>query len=335
MLSNVSLKSYNTFGIEVFAKNLVKVDSNACLTNILLNVKWQGINKLILGGGSNILFTKDFEGLVIHNCIKGITCTDESETEITINVGAGESWHDLVLYCVKNNYAGIENLSLIPGTVGGAPLQNIGAYGVEVKNVIESVETIKISSGELQMFTKEECNFGYRESIFKHELKGKYVITGVNFKLNKTPVFQIAYGDIRRVLEENQITELTIKAISDAVIQIRKSKLPDPDKIGNAGSFFKNPEIASELYEVLKQQHPNMPGYPTLGGIKIAAGWLIEQAGWKGFRAGQVGVHAKQALVLVNYGGGTGNEIKNLSLEIQESVDKKFGIKLLPEVNFI
>lgn len=335
MLSNISLKSYNTFGIEVFAKDMVKVNSIEQLKNVLLSPTLMAMDKLILGGGSNILFTKDYNGLVIHNCIKGIAYSTESKNKIRLHVGAGETWHDFVLYCVNNNYAGIENLSLIPGTVGAAPLQNIGAYGVEVENVIESVEAIKVTSGEFRVFNKDECKFGYRESIFKHELKGEYVITGVNFKLDKIPEFHIEYGDIRRVLEENNINELNIKVISDAVIQIRKSKIPDPTEIGNAGSFFKNPEIATADYEELKESHPNIPGYPTASGTKIPAGWLIEQAGWKGFRNGSIGVHAKQALVLVNYGGGTGIEIKNLSMDIQSSVNTKFGINLLPEVNFI
>ncbi len=335
MLSNISLRSYNTFGIEVFANSMVKVDSNEQLKDILLDTRSQSIEKLILGGGSNILFTQDFKGMVIHNCIQGIVCTYENESAINLHVGSGETWHNFVLFCVNHGYAGVENLSLIPGTVGAAPLQNIGAYGVEVKNVIESVETIDSVTGEFRLFNNDECEFGYRESIFKHQLKGKYVITAVNFRLNKIPVFHTEYGDIRRVLEENKITELSIKAISDAVIQIRKSKLPDPAEIGNAGSFFKNPEISISEFEEVKRQYPNIPGYPTMRGVKVAAGWLIEQAGWKGFRSGSIGVHPKQALVLVNYGGGTGKEIKDLSREIQKSVQEKFGITLLPEVNFI
>ncbi len=335
MLANVSLRPYNTFGIDVIAKNLVIVNSNIALAGLLLDPNWFGIEKLILGRGSNVLFSRDYEGLIILIRIAGITCTGQTEEDITLRVGAGEDWHSFVLYCVEHGYAGVENLSLIPGTVGAAPLQNIGAYGVEVKNVIESVEAMNIETGEVRFFSNAECKFGYRESIFKRELKGQFVITAVNFKLSKKPQFQTEYGDIRRVLEEKNISKLSLKAISDAVIQIRTSKLPDPSQIGNAGSFFKNPEIPISQFEELKVRFPNIPGYPMPNGIKVAAGWLIEQAGWKGFRSGEVGVHAKQALVLVNYGGGTGIEIRQLSAQIQNSVSSKFGIQLTPEVNFI
>lgn len=260
----------------------------------------------------------------------------ETEENIWIKAGAGVVWHDLVMHCVNQNYAGIENLSLIPGTVGAAPMQNIGAYGIEIKEVFEELEALEIETGEIRTFDKATCNFGYRESIFKHEAKGKYIILNVTFKLSKNPTFHLEYGAIRDTLAEMGVLELGIRAISDAVIHIRQSKLPNPAEIGNAGSFFKNPEIPNTQFEALKAQFPTIPSYPVNETTtKVPAGWLIEQAGWKGQRFGNVGVHAKQALVLVNYGGGKGEEIKDLSQKIQASVKEKFGIQLSAEVNFI
>ena len=260
----------------------------------------------------------------------------ENDDNIWIKSGAGVAWHDLVMHCVNQNYAGIENLSLIPGTVGAAPMQNIGAYGIEIKDVFEDLEAIEIATGKTKIFDQQICNFGYRESIFKHEAKGKYIILNVTFKLNKKPTFYVEYGAIKDTLAEMGIAELSIKAISDAVIHIRQSKLPNPAEIGNAGSFFKNPEIQKTQFEKLKAQFPTIPSYPVSETTtKVPAGWLIEQAGWKGQRFGNVGVHAKQALVLVNYGGGKGEEIKTLSQKIQVSVKEKFGIQLSAEVNFV
>lgn len=334
--TNVSLKPYNTFGIAANAKYFVEVSDIEQLKEILQHPDFQGVERLILGGGSNLLLTKDFDGIVIKVVIKGIEKYREDEQNIWLKAGAGEIWHDLVLYCVNNGYAGIENLSLIPGTVGAAPMQNIGAYGVEIKEVFESLEAIEIKTGKSRIFTKEECQFGYRESIFKHAVKGEYVIVNVSFKLNKTPVYHVEYGAIKDTLAEMGIERLSIKAISDAVISIRQSKLPNPAEIGNAGSFFKNPEIPKAQFDLLKEQFPAIPSYPVNElTVKVPAGWLIEQAGWKGQRFGNIGVHARQALVLVNYGNGKGNEIKELSQKIQDSIKEKFGIQLSAEVNFI
>ncbi|PLK44095.1 UDP-N-acetylmuramate dehydrogenase [Emticicia sp. TH156] len=334
--TNVSLKPYNTFGLEATAKYFVEVSGIEQLHAILNDPAYQQTERLILGGGSNLLLTQDFDGIVIKIAIKGIEKIKEDKEYIWLKAGAGEVWHDLVMYCVNNKYAGVENLSLIPGTVGAAPMQNIGAYGVEIKEVFESLEAIEIKTGNIKTFTKEECRFGYRESIFKHEAKGRYVIVNVSFKLNKTPVFQVAYGAIQETLAAMKVETLSIKAISEAVISIRQSKLPNPAEIGNAGSFFKNPEIPKVQFDLLKERFPSIPSYPVNENtVKVPAGWLIEQAGWKGQRFGDVGVHTKQALVLVNYGGGKGNEIKELSQKIQQSVLEQFGIQLQAEVNFV
>jgi UDP-N-acetylmuramate dehydrogenase len=256
---------------------------------------------------------------------------------ILVKVGAGVVWHEFVLWSIENNWAGIENLSLIPGTVGAAPMQNIGAYGVEIKDVFVELEALNTDTLVVEKFSLEQCQFGYRESIFKHqENKEKYVILYVTFRLQKTPIFHTNYGDIQKILADNGITTLSIKAISDAVVQIRQSKLPNPSEIGNAGSFFKNPEITEQQFIQLQKQYPQIPSYPTtVGKVKVPAGWLIEQAGWKGYREGNIGVHSRQALVLVNYGGGNGNDIKNLSQKIETSIFDKFGIQLSAEVNFI
>ena len=333
---DIQLKPFNTFGIEATAKYFIDVSSIEQLQEILQNPDYQSTERLILGGGSNMLLTKDFEGLVIKIAIKGFEVVNENEDNIWLKVGAGVVWHDLVLQCVNQNYAGMENLSLIPGTVGAAPMQNIGAYGIEIKEVFEELQALEIATGEIKNFDKAMCNFGYRESIFKHEAKGKYIILNVTFKLNKRPTFHIEYGAIKDTLAEMNISEMSIKSISDAVIHIRQSKLPNPAEIGNAGSFFKNPEIPNSQFETLKAQFPTIPSYPVSDTTtKVPAGWLIEQAGWKGQRFGNVGVHAKQALVLVNYGGGKGEEIKDLSQKIQASVKEKFEIQLSVEVNFI
>ncbi len=333
---DVQLKPFNTFGIEATAKYFIEVSSIEQLQEILQSPDYQSTERLILGGGSNMLLTKDFDGLVIKIAIKGFEVVHENDDNIWIRAGAGVVWHDLVMHCVNQNYAGMENLSLIPGTVGAAPMQNIGAYGIEIKEVFEELQALEIATGEIKTFDKATCNFGYRESIFKHEAKGKYVILNVTFKLSKKPIFHVEYGAIKDTLAEMGVTEMSIKVISDAVIHIRQSKLPNPAEIGNAGSFFKNPEILNSQFDVLKTQFPMIPSYPVNESTtKVPAGWLIEQAGWKGRRFGNVGVHAKQALVLVNYGGGKGEEIKDLSQKIQASVKEKFGIELSVEVNFI
>ena len=333
---HVNLKPYNTFGISAFAEYFAEIHSVDDLLQIINNETLQNLPKLILGGGSNLLFTQDYKGLIIKNSIKGIEKIKEDQQHVFIKAYAGEVWHDLVQYAINHNYGGIENLSLIPGQVGAAPMQNIGAYGVEIESVLDSLEAIDLQNGKTRIFTKNECNFGYRESIFKKEAKGKYCIISVTLKLNKQPVFNTSYGAIQEMLQKMNVTELNIKAISDAVIHIRTSKLPDPKILGNAGSFFKNPEIAKEQFLQLQQQYLTIPYYPAAEDkIKVPAGWLIEQCGWKGKRVGNTGSHAQQALVLVNYGNATGEEIKKLSQQIQQSVQEKFGIDLTPEVNFV
>ena len=334
--SNVSLRHLNTFGLDADARYFVNVQSVDELIAVLRDPKWKETPKFILGGGSNILLTKDIEALVIHPGIKGITIKEENEEAVVLKVGAGEVWHDFVMHCVGNGYGGVENLSLIPGTVGAAPMQNIGAYGVEIKSVVEAVEAVDIESGEKRVFSNAECEFGYRESVFKKAFKNKYVITGTTFKLSKKPVVNAAYGDVQKTLQEMGAETPTIRDISEAIMTIRRSKLPDPAEIGNAGSFFKNPEIPVAQFTHLRETFPEVPGYPVdAETVKVPAGWLIERAGWKGYREGEIGVHARQALVLVNYGGGTGAQIKALSEKIQESVAGKFGIRLNAEVNFI
>ncbi|QHW01457.1 UDP-N-acetylmuramate dehydrogenase [Spirosoma endbachense] len=336
--SHVSLKPHNTFGIDVSARYWVEINHEDDIQTLLQLTDFVDTPKLILGGGSNVLLCHDFNGLVVKMNIQGINVTGEDDAHIYLKAGAGVTWHELVVFCVQRGYAGLENLSLIPGTVGAAPMQNIGAYGVELEQVFESLTAIHVLTGQKRTFNHADCVFGYRESIFKKELKGQYIITGVTFQLDKYPTFHTRYGAIQETLTEMGVSEdkLTIKTISDAVIQIRRSKLPDPSQIGNAGSFFKNPEISKEQFDSLKLRYPTLPGYPigdTL--VKVPAGWLIEQAGWKGYRSGDVGVHAKQALVLVNYGNATGNEILALAKQVQKSVLDLFGIKISPEVNVV
>jgi len=332
---NISLKSFTTFGIDKKAKFFTRVSTLTELKSALIAAKEKQLPVLILGGGSNILLTKDIEGLVIKLEIKGIQVVNEDKNHLWVEVGAGEVWHELVMHSIAQSWAGLENLSLIPGTVGASPMQNIGAYGVEIKDVFDSLQAMHRETLAMHSFDAEACQFGYRESVFKQSLKDQFVITSVRFRLSKTPNFHLEYGAIQEVLQANGVQDPSLRAVSDAVIQIRQSKLPDPKEIGNAGSFFKNPTIPTTQFETLKASYPSIPGYPSAEGIKVAAGWLIEQAGWKGKRIGEVGVHAKQALVLVNYGGGTGEEIKKLSEQIQTSVFAKFGIQLQAEVNFI
>lgn len=291
---------------------------------------------LVLGGGSNVLLTKDFDGMVICVRMLGIEKLHEDDEHVWVKAMAGEVWHNFVLWCIQKGYGGVENLSLIPGCVGAAPMQNIGAYGVEIKDTFDSLEAMDIETAEFKTFTKAACKFGYRESVFKNEVKGKYIISSVTFRLTKQPVLNMSYGAIQQTLQKHGITDPSIKDVSNAVIEIRSSKLPDPKKLGNSGSFFKNPEIPSSQFDQLKQTYPEMVGYPAPNNqIKVAAGWLIEQCGWKGKVVGHTGSHKDQALVLVNYGGATGDEIWQLALAIQQSVKDKFGIDIIPEVNIV
>lgn len=336
ILQNISLKPYNTFGLEAKAKYFVVFKSVEELKEILSKEKIKNERKLFLGGGSNILLMRDFDGLVLKNEIYGIENIFEDDSKVILKSGAGEVWHSFVLKSIDMGLSGLENLSLIPGTVGAAPMQNIGAYGVEIKDVFVSLEALNLDTLEIEQFNKEDCGFGYRESYFKHAGKGKYVIINVSFELSKISDFNVSYGAIKETLDQMGVKDLTTKAISEAVISIRKSKLPDPAKIGNSGSFFKNPEIPKTQYDIVVEAFPNMPHYVIdADTVKVPAGWLIEQAGWKGKRIGEIGVHTKQALVLVNYGGGKGQDLANLAYEIQASVLEKFGIKITPEVNFI
>ncbi|MBL4668592.1 MAG: UDP-N-acetylmuramate dehydrogenase [Flavobacteriales bacterium] len=330
---NISLKSYNTFGIDVVAYAFVEVSSIDELKDVLLDNN-QPI--LILGGGSNLLFTKDFEGIAIKNNLKGITVVSENEDEVYLKVGAGEVWHEFVLFCIENNYAGIENLSLIPGNVGASPMQNIGAYGVEVKDVITAVEAFDLKDYSIKTFSNQMCDFGYRSSIFKTSEKGNYFITSVTFKLSKQTRINTSYGAISGELESMNISNPTIKDVSTAVINIRLSKLPDPKKIGNSGSFFKNPIVSKIQKNKIIQNYPDAPNYLQPDGtFKMAAGWLIEKCGWKGKRIDNYGVHDLQALVLVNYGGAKGSDIFKLSEQVIESVKTQFEIVLEREVNIL
>lgn len=330
---NISLKKYNTFGIHVNAKRFVSIDSLYGLQQLLKNEQ----DLFLISGGSNMLLTKDIEKLVVHLNLKGISIDRENHNDIYLTVNAGENWHEFVLWCVSQNYGGLENLSLIPGNVGTCPIQNIGAYGVEVKDTITRVEAIDIKTGKLIEFSNDECKFGYRNSIFKNEAKGKYIITSVSFLLTKNKhELNTSYGAIETELASRKIATPTIKNVSDAVIAIRQSKLPDPKKIGNSGSFFKNPVISKEHFEKLQSIFPNIPSYViSETEIKVPAGWLIEQSGFKGKRFGNYGVHEKQALVLVNYGDASGKEIYELAQKIQDTIKNKFTINLEIEVNII
>ncbi|MGH2643371.1 MAG: UDP-N-acetylmuramate dehydrogenase [Chitinophagaceae bacterium] len=326
------LKAYNTFGIDAYAKWFASFSSPNELKELLSEKNFTNSKILILGGGSNILFTKNQEG-VLKNEIKGIEKTGEDTEHIYIKAGAGESWHQFVLFCLKNNWAGIENLSLIPGNAGAAPMQNIGAYGVEIKDVFYSLDAFHLKDKETVTLNHKDCDFGYRESVFKNKYKGQFAILSVTLRLNKIPHYHTSYGAIEKELEVMNVKDLSIQAISQAVINIRTAKLPDPKEIGNAGSFFKNPEVSPEKYEQLKKDFPELIAYPVNDQFKLAAGWMIEQSGWKGYKEGEVGVHAKQALVLVNYGHASGKDIYKLSEKIQQSIFDKFGVTLEREVN--
>ncbi len=330
-----SLKNYNTFGIDVAAKTFVSVKTVDELKDILS--KYSNEPLFLLGGGSNMLLTKAVASLVIHLDLKGISVVSENEATVQVKVMAGENWHEFVLYCIKNKYGGVENLSLIPGNTGTAPIQNIGAYGVELKDTFVSCEALHIKRQTLKTFNKEDCKFGYRNSVFKNELKGEYIITSVTFQLTKKEHhLNTDYGAIKAQLAAKNITNPTIKDVSEAVIAIRQSKLPDPKELGNSGSFFKNPVISAKAFQVFRTNHPEAPFYevsPTQ--FKIPAGWLIEKAGFKGKRFGDAGIHKNQALVLVNYGNATGAEIWELALKIQKQIKAQFDIYIEPEVNVI
>jgi UDP-N-acetylmuramate dehydrogenase len=332
-----SLKQYNTFGINAKASSFTTIQSTEELQELLQLPLYQNEKHLLLGGGSNVLFTNDFNGLVIKVESHGIYVVDETEETITLKVNAGEVWHDLVTHCVKNDWGGIENLSLIPGLTGAAPIQNIGAYGVEIKNVINEVDGIDLQSGVKKSFKNAECCFGYRESAFKLQLKEKYFISSITLTLTKKRhQFNMSYGAIGDTLKRMNIITPTLQSISEAIINIRQNKLPDPRLIGNAGSFFKNPSITHEHYQLLQKNYSDIPSYPSVNQeVKVPAGWLIEQCGWKGKKINDVGVHAHQALVLVNYGNGNGNEIFELAMKISASVMQRFSILLTPEVNII
>ncbi len=334
---NHSLKTYNTFGLDVSARHFVEVRTLAELIEFIRHSPLHQSLKLILGGGSNLLLTKNIDGTVLHLALRGKKIIEDNNDHAIIEAMAGENWHELVLWAIDQNLGGIENLSLIPGNAGTAPMQNIGAYGTELKDVFVSLDAVDLATGEIKTFDKEDCHFGYRESVFKNHEKGKYAIASIKLKLKKVPhEVSTHYGAIKSQLAEMGINDPSIKDVSNAVIAIRQSKLPDPKEIGNSGSFFKNPVIETEMAERLRTNHPNMPVYPAQKGFsKIAAGWLIEQAGWKGYRKGDAGVHAKQALVLVNYGTAKGEEILELAKTIMDDVKAKFGIQLSPEVNVI
>ncbi|RVU01605.1 UDP-N-acetylmuramate dehydrogenase [Mucilaginibacter limnophilus] len=332
---NVSLKNLNTFGIEAYARYFAEISREDELVELFADEQWKQLPRLILGGGSNMLMVSDFDGLVIRMNIRGIEHHINND-EVFVEAGAGEVWNDLVNFCVDRNFAGMENLSLIPGSVGASPIQNIGAYGVELKDVFYKCHAFEIATGAFKTFSKEDCRFGYRESVFKSDLKGQYIITLVKFKLSLNPNINITYGAIGQELAARGITEPTIKDVSQVVSHIRVSKLPDPSTIGNAGSFFKNPVIPVDKFELLKTNHPDAVNYPAGEGfIKLAAGWLIEQCGWKGKVVGNTGTWKNQALVLVNHGGATGQEVYNFSSQIIDSVYQKFGVQLEREVNII
>lgn len=336
ILSNISLKSYNTFGIDASAKFFTSIHSLQDIQELLQSNLYKTNNHLILGGGSNLLITKNVDALVIKNDLKGIQIIKETPEFIFIKCAAGEIWHEFVQWTINNNYGGLENLSLIPGCTGASPMQNIGAYGVEIKDTFYELDAVHCKTGELKTFSKTECQFGYRESVFKRQLKNQFIITSVTFRLNKKPMFNIEYGAIKQELDNMNVSELSVKAISQAVINIRTSKLPNPKEIGNAGSFFKNPEVSDSVYENLKTNFPNIVAYRLdNSNYKLAAGWLIEQSGLKGYRSGDAGVHKLQALVLVNYGNATGNEIYDLSTHVLQIVKAKFGVDLEREVNII
>jgi len=331
---NISLKPYNSFGLDVRAKQFARFSSADELKEMLSMVRNDRQVPLIIGGGTNVLFTRDIDRLVLKNEIPGIEYLGSDEDHHLLKVGAGELWHRFVMHCVDHGYAGVENLSLIPGNVGASPMQNIGAYGVEVKDVFHELQALHIHDFRIDTFGRDDCRFGYRESVFKSSLKDQYVILNVTFKLLKQPVYHTSYGAIRAELDKMNISALSIRNVSDAVINIRRSKLPDPAVLGNAGSFFKNPSVDTSFFKTLKEKFPSMVGYEVPDHkVKLAAGWMIEQCGWKGYRDGDAGCHSQQSLVLVNYGKATGADILHLSETIMASVKDRFGVTLEREVN--
>lgn len=336
VLRNISLRPYNTFGINATARAMVRIQSINDLQNLLDDASLQNESRLILGGGSNVLFSGSVDALVLKIDLMGRQIIEDDNDSAIVEAGAGENWHELVRWAIGNNLGGLENLSLIPGNVGASPMQNIGAYGVEIKDTFHSLDAVELATGKLRTFSPEECAFGYRESVFKTSLKNQYTIVKVRYKLSKKPAFNTSYGAIEQELERMGVQDLSLDAISQAVINIRQSKLPDPKVLGNAGSFFKNPVIDEEQFRSIGEKFPDMPHYPAgEGKVKLAAGWLIEQCGWKGKRVGNCGMHERQALVLVNYGGATGDEIYAHSERVLQSVKEKFGVELEREVNVI
>lgn len=332
---NYPLLAHNTFGMDVEASVFVEYESVTELKEILLHQLCPEGKWLHIGGGSNLLFTGDFDGMILHSAIKGFEVVSENEDEVLVRAGAGEVWDDFVAYTVEKGWYGAENLSLIPGEVGASAVQNIGAYGVEAKDLIVKVDTLEVETGKERVFGNEECGYAYRESVFKHALKGKYIVTHVTYRLSKHPSYRLDYGNVRAELEKRGC-ELTLENVRQTIIDIRESKLPDPKVQGNAGSFFMNPIVPRPLFEELLSKYPSMPFYEVdAERVKIPAAWLIDQCGWKGKQLGHAGVHSKQALVLVNCGGATGQEIIALSEEVQRSVFDKFGVRISPEVNFI
>lgn len=333
---NVPLQKHHTLATPAMARFAASLYQVSDIKALRETAVWQEYPRLVLGSGSNTLFQQDFSGLVLFNQIRGITIVKENEKHIWLKVGAGENWHEFVQYCIDHDYAGIENLSLIPGTVGAAPIQNIGAYGVELESVFHELHAVELESATEKTFTHAECNFGYRYSIFKQDLAGQYCITHVTLRLDKTPIFHLDYGQIREVLKDMSVSTPSIRSISEAVMRIRRSKLPDPAVLPNAGSFFKNPVISKTQFESLQKRYPTIPHYPQdNNAVKIPAAWLIEQCGWRGKRCGSVGVHEHQALVLINYDHGTGEEICALAQAIRADIKKAFAIDLIPEVSII
>ena len=329
------LLPHNTFGMDVKASLFMEYSSVEELKTLLAQQTWIPGEWLHIGGGSNLLFTKDYPGTILHSAIKGFEVTSEDEEKVIVRAGAGEVWDDFVAYTVSQGWYGAENLSLIPGEVGASAVQNIGAYGMEAKDLIVNVETVEVATGKERIFENSECQYAYRESIFKHALKGQYIVTHVSYRLDKTPVYHLDYGNIRTELDK-QGCQLTLQHVRNTIIGIRNSKLPDPQVQGNAGSFFMNPIVPRAQFEALLKDYPSMPHYILDNDrVKIPAAWMIDQCGWKGKQLGRAGVHSKQALVLINCGGATGQEVIALSEEIQQSVFQKFGIRIFPEVNFI
>ena len=336
IIKNKSLRSYNTFGVDCISSFFTTINNLKDLDELYQHKLYKSQKKLILGGGSNILFTSNFDGLVIKNEIKGIEIIKETNDIVEVQIGAGVNWHEFVIHAVNNKWGGIENMSLIPGNCGTAPMQNIGAYGVEIKDTFVSLNAYEIETGKIVSFDRKRCEFGYRDSVFKNDLKDQYIILDIRLRLQKKPTLNTKYGDINNTLIKNKVSNPTLKDISDAVIEIRTSKLPDPKKIGNAGSFFKNPIISQGQFKEIKMKFPEIVSYPVNEQkVKLAAGWLIEKAGWKGKNFGNYGVHKKQSLVLVNYNSANGREIFNLSQEILEDVFNKFQVKLEREVNIL